>query len=430
MKCRLIAALFALLCTIGCPDDAALAAEYRSSRFSDTLGISTHGVSDREIGLIESSGFRVVRIDMRWERVEIQPGRYDWTYYIELAEKLQSHGLRPLFVLSYGNRIYSPLLESVAGARYPVAPPVENAARIAFAKWAAAAAVTFSTYNPIWEIWNEPDTTGFWYPRPDPGRYAQLARSACVAMRKRAPGSTIVAPGAAKAPTLLERSPPFLRFFLNSDAAKCVDAISIHSYLHRREIGHMDTRVGDVRRLIQSAMGSRNAKEVFVTEAGLSSWRGTSELDQAIYAVKTFTLSAASAVPLTVWYDWRDDGVIESDVQHHFGLVRNNGKPKLALQSFQFMAQYIGKSKFVCRAKNNNRLEVLVFSEKGQSGVARAIMWSKSSIFPIQWRPPMGSNKIFDLWGSEIRPMNGQIYITEEPIYAELNSAYRDVCRH
>jgi hypothetical protein len=38
---------------------------------------------------------------------------------------------------------------------------------------------------------------------------------------------------------------------------------------------------------------------------------------------RQFLTNAANGIPLSIWYDWRDDGVDPNDPEHHFGLVRN-----------------------------------------------------------------------------------------------------------
>jgi hypothetical protein len=41
-----------------------------------------------------------------------------------------------------------------------------------------------------------------------------------------------------------------------------------------------------------------------------------------MYARQMLT-NLANQVPLSIWYDWRDDGTDASEAEHHYGLVRN-----------------------------------------------------------------------------------------------------------
>jgi len=37
---------------------------------------------------------------------------------------------------------------------------------------------------------------------------------------------------------------------------------------------------------------------------------------------RAFLTNVANGVPLSIWYDWRDDGIDPREAEHHFGLVR------------------------------------------------------------------------------------------------------------
>jgi hypothetical protein len=46
------------------------------------------------------------------------------------------------------------------------------------------------------------------------------------------------------------------------------------------------------------------------------------EEKQAMMLARQFLTNAANGIPVSIWYDWRDDGADPKEPEHHFGLVR------------------------------------------------------------------------------------------------------------
>src|SRR5439155_6688489 len=63
-------------------------------------------------------------------------------------------------------------------------------------------------------------------------------------------------------------------------------------------------------------------------EWGYSSvWRGMTEEEQSIVFARELLTSVANQIPISIWYDWRDDGSDPGEAEYHFGLVRNTYQP-------------------------------------------------------------------------------------------------------
>ena len=87
---------------------------------------------------------------------------------------MHERGLRPMLILDYGNQLYSPVVELDRRGRTEkraAAPDTPESVQ-AFVDWATAAVKAFAPYDPIWEMWNEPDQARFWPPDADPAAYA------------------------------------------------------------------------------------------------------------------------------------------------------------------------------------------------------------------------------------------------------------------
>jgi len=114
---------------------------------SEAFGVNVHFIDPdpAEIKMIADAGFRWVRTDFKMELTEAERGKYDFTRYEQLVTELGKHNLRALFILDYGNPLYTQGMS----VRTPEA-------REAFARWAVAAAKAFSGRGIVWEVFNEP----------------------------------------------------------------------------------------------------------------------------------------------------------------------------------------------------------------------------------------------------------------------------------
>lgn len=286
------------------------------------MGVSLHFTRghERELDMIRDAGFRVIRMDLSWDATERVRGEYDWSAYDELLANLEQRALRPLLILDYSNRHYEPSFTSVdphtRKQKTEVASPRSDAGIAAFTRWAAAAAAHFRGRRVIWEIWNEPNIT-FGKPELDARDYARLAVATARAIRAADPDATVVGPAASDFPWA------YLQTLFESGGLEAFDGVTVHPY----RPGPPDSVPRDYRRLQalieRFVPPDRRRIPVLCGEWGYSTYRngGVSPGAQAAYAVRMQLVNAWQNVPLTLWYDWRDDGTDPFEREHHFGLV-------------------------------------------------------------------------------------------------------------
>ncbi len=104
------------------------------------------------VRMIAAAGFHWVRTGLMWSHTEQTAGHYDFQAYDNLMTVLRRYHLRALFILCYGNPLYT-------GADRN--PPITARQRHAFCRWVAAAVRHFKGHGIIWEMWNEPNGN-FW----------------------------------------------------------------------------------------------------------------------------------------------------------------------------------------------------------------------------------------------------------------------------
>ena len=284
-----------------------------------------------ELDMIRRAGFRWVRMDFFWGAVERARGVYDFSAYDALSADLQRSGLKALFILDYGNPLYD-------GGD---APHTEQG-RAAFAKWAAACVRRFAGKGYVWEIWNEPNIQ-FWKPRPDATNYAALALSACRAIRAAAPDEAIVGPATS------EIDMKFLEACFQAGLLSYWDAVSVHPYRQGEPAGVTNEYAKLRASIARCAPAGRGASiPVLAGEWGYSAaWRGCDEARQAERLRQEFTVNRSEGVPITIWYDWRDDGNDPANAEHRFGLVRraptgNPAQPYDPKPAFEAAHTYLG----------------------------------------------------------------------------------------
>ena len=280
---------------------------------SEAFGVNVHFIDPdpAEIKMIAGAGFRWVRTDFKWELTEVERGKYDFTPYESLVSELGKQNLRALFILDYGNPLYTQGMS----VRTPEA-------RAAFARWAVAAAKHFSGRGIIWEVFNEPNHPIFWPPKPNVHEYTALAAAVAKAFQSEAPNEKLIGP----ATSGIEFN--FLESCFAAGLLNQWSAVSIHPY-RQTDPETVASDYATLRETIQSYQPSVDrSSEIFSGEWGYSSvWRGMNEQKQAEMLARQFLTNIANGISLSIWYDWQDDGSDRTEAEHHFGLMRYRSKP-------------------------------------------------------------------------------------------------------
>lgn len=110
--CTAIGCVAAALAMASLPACAGAGAPLTPSRAGDAWGTNIHWTAapggEAEVGML-SKAYRVVRMDFKWGVIEKQSkGVYDFAAYDTLLATMQRHGLRPYWILDYGNVLYPP----------------------------------------------------------------------------------------------------------------------------------------------------------------------------------------------------------------------------------------------------------------------------------------------------------------------------------
>lgn len=283
------------------------------------LGVNIHFTHARagEMEQLAAAGFTFVRMDFDWRETEKSRGKYDWSAYEQLLSELDPHGIRAVFILDYVHPLYD-----------DAQSPHTDEARKAFAKWAAAAATHFKGRGVIWEMYNEPNISPFWRPKPNTDDYIKLALEVGRAIKSAQPNEIYVGPACSTMDW------PFLESCCKGGVLEYFDAISVHPYRGQPP----ETVAADYRRLrqlIAQSAPKNKSIPIFSGEWGYSCAQGSAidEETQGKYLTRQWLTNVSNDVPLSIWYDWHDDGTDPKENEHHFGTVTHDYKPKPAYEA-------------------------------------------------------------------------------------------------
>jgi hypothetical protein len=321
-----------------------------------------------------ASGAGWVRLGFDWSRAERTRGVRTWPKD-RLVAGFRSAGLRVLGVVAYSPRwAASPACWARYGNKCAPLSPADFARFVgALAERYDGDGVSDAPGSPrvdAWEIWNEPNLTHYWRPRPNAATYTTLLVAAGKAIKSAAPHVTVVSGGLS--PTGGSAAPvKFLAAMYLAGAHGSFDALGFHPYTYPV----MPTRIAswnawqqmfrafpaagqpDSLRSLMVANGDQ-AKKIWATEYGAPTggdtngdglsvcnrdgraWpaqdRCVTEAQQA--AMLRSAWAQWSGYPWAgpmFWFAYQDVQTGSRRAAANFGLLRSDGSAKPALSEFR-----------------------------------------------------------------------------------------------
>jgi polysaccharide biosynthesis protein PslG len=379
----------------------------------DGAGVNIHFTDPKagEMKMLADGGFRVIRMDFFWGGTEREKGVYDFSAFDRLVKACEAHKIKLLFILDYNNRHYDQGLS-----------PYTDEGRAAFAKWAAAAASHFKGRGILWEMYNEPNI-GFWKPQPKVEDYILLDKAVAAAIRKAAPGECYF--GAATSTIDLK----FLEACFKSGALERWDAVSVHPY-RQKDPETAASEYRQLRLLIERYKPKGKAVPILSGEWGYSTaWGGFNDERQGKYLPRQWMTNLMNEVPLSIWYDWHDDGDDPKEAEHNFGTVEfeyHAGRdpiynPKLSYKAARALTQFFNGYNFNKRLAMPSSDDYVLLFEK--NGAVKLAAWTTGAPHEITIPASPGTFKVTNYLGEEqatVSATNGlKLRISDAPLYLE-----------
>lgn len=367
----------------------------------DCWGVNIHFITPPpgQVEMIAKAGFKFIRMDMSWDWIEPEKGKYDFSAYDALVSELEAHGVRALFIINGGaNHHYETM--------FPRTPKDWRA----YANFAGACAAHYKGRNIIWEIWNEPDNQ-VWSPSPQPEQYVRMARLAARAIKAADPDAMIAGPA------ISQFWYPFLEPCLNAGILDFVDVLSIHPYWSA-PVPEMVAAHWDKVRGLMAAKGK--STPMISGEWGYTTTDVSQEI-QAQRLVRMCLTNLSCGIPLSIWYDWWDDGTDPKNREHNFGVIHGS-KPKPAYIASQTMTSVLNGCRIVKRL-DDGKSDMMALLFSGPKGYRIAAWtWGAPRSYTLPYAGPEAT--VVSLLGERtsiaVKDRKLTLELTESVVYVEM----------
>jgi hypothetical protein len=294
-------------------------------------------VQAAQLARMRSIGIKAIRLDANWDWVQFGgPQSFDWTQLDSEVHAARAAKMSVDLVID--------------GCPPWAAPPgvtpntaTRPASAQQFAGWARD---VVTRYAPLgvkdYEIWNEPNDTKFWWPKPNPVFYTKMLKDSYRAIKGVDRSAFVIAGGLAPVVTRGSNIDPitFLRGMYTSGAKPYFQADALHPYSFPALPGTYETWSGwsqmsatnpSIRSVMRKHKDGR--KPIWITEfgapsngpKGIGANGEAAELRQAIAISKATRWIGAFFV-----YTWQDAGTDPRMNADWFGLVTTRDKAKAA----------------------------------------------------------------------------------------------------
>jgi len=282
---------------------------------------------------LTEGGFTSFRDEVFWHRLETKQGVLEYPDSLrdldQLVTRTAQRGVRPLLILTYGNRFYDGggQLSSEEGIK-------------AFSRYVRFVVKHFKGRVDQFEVWNEwnigsggtPAQRSARYGSPE--NYARVLRAAFAAVKAENPQALVI--GGAFAGYDYK----WIEAFRRAGGFDSLDGFSSHPYVFAEGKGgtpesalrHLD----ELKTLVDRLAPGRNVR-IYVTELGWpvhTGANGVSEQVAAEYLQRFMQLASSRPWIAGVWwYDLFDDGEDALNKEHRFGLISQAGVKRPAFQA-------------------------------------------------------------------------------------------------
>lgn len=374
-----------------------------------------HGNPPKEtIELLKASGIGYIRDGGYWSNIErYGQGRYSWTSIDSYLQSVKNAGLDEIFILGLSNQNYYTYDEST-GERVSFGSDEEIQAFVEYAK-AVANKYPFLTK---FEIYNEPNTKGFWGTEPDVTNYIKLVRAVSQALKSINPNIEIIAGVTAASTENTTERKNWLEYIENilKGATDYIDAISYHQYFNFHRRSDLNGSYEQITQLIAKYGGF---VKLYLTETGgytlteEETWAKT-ESEKNEELVRLFAVGDEYGLEGVYIYDFIKDGTDLKKDEHNYGVVTNPEAGFIPTKSYYSVKNYMSMANNADYIGKINLTDMLSGYVYLQDDEPVMMAWSNSN---NEYSYNFGSNVcVYDLFGKKIGE-GTSFLIGSSPVY-------------
>jgi hypothetical protein len=294
------------------------------------LGALSSTDLNKQLDLMQQAGINWIRFDMFWGTVEPTQGNWTFAKYDPIVSGILSRGMQAIAILE---QYWAPAwYRGTAPWNQPPAPQD-------YAMFAQTVAAHYKGQILLYEIGNEPNMNGNWYPQANASAYTALLQAAYPVIKSADPNAKVISAGLSPTGITPET---FLTQMYASGAQGYMDYVGYHPYSWPNGpdytgSGATFSELSNLYSIMQNN-GDGN-KQIMATEVGWPTYSGgVTEANQAAYIQRVYQKimhEDYQYVALACVYDFLDDGTDPNNPEHHFGLLRTDYSQKPAYSAMQ-----------------------------------------------------------------------------------------------
>jgi hypothetical protein len=169
---------------------------------------------DRRLEKAAELGVKWARVSVSWTSVEDDNGRFRWDFLDQVISGLKERGIQPYICINGGHPVHTEKLP----------PTVSEKGLKAWLRMTETLVQRYKEEVSYWEIWNEPNYSGFWKPEPDPAAYVKLVQEGSRLIKAIQPDATVIGGSLARLDAV------FAKDLFDLGIAKDIDVLSYHPY--------------------------------------------------------------------------------------------------------------------------------------------------------------------------------------------------------
>jgi hypothetical protein len=314
-------------------------------------------------------GAKVMRLGATWGGVQPERGAWRFANHDKLVADFGARGIELELILSYTPRWAAPAAAQATNDPVIIRgsfPDLE-----AWREYVGAMAERYRGLVRFWEIWNEPDMTGF--SQMTVPEYAELQKIAYQEIKKAAPEAKVMTGGFA---TMSNHPSKISSTFHRDFLVEAKGSYDIHAHHEHGAFAQYAPLIDDKLLPMRQETGA-DAVPWYANETAVNSMNGARRL-QAITLYKKLLFSWARGAIGYTWYDLRDDGYDPFYGEHHYGMITNNFFPKPVYTVFNMLASTFRGAEFVEQLTTDD-VNQWLFSFRDPAGALLAA-WEESVV--------------------------------------------------
>lgn len=361
-------------------------------------GVCTHPAQiERSKGVIldyiKQAGMNYIRGDFSWTRLEKgSKGNYDYTALDYIMSELKKRDMGLIAILCYSNTLYAP--RDKAGI-------ADNETLEAFLQYVRTVVKRYPEIK-YFEIWNEPNNNGFWYPLANPNDYANFVKAVSRAIKETRPDAYVVG----GAIDISKNGPGWSREIFDYGIYPYIDAFSTHPYYHTalNDAKYLD-RVKNYTDIVEDYGGW---KDVYLTEAGWTTY-GKEELEPTL---------AGEDIKVLIHADYLNTWVLLFnmwDESETFGLLKPDYRAKAGFSAVVNYENQTAGAQLITKANLKDNLHTFIYRKNNKPMLISWCYTGEEETLEFEQ-----SVTVYDMYGNLVSE-GKTVQQTEDPCYIYSN---------